>query len=215
MKSYATGIVFEGIPGTGKSTIIKNLLKSEKYLEREFMPFFTYGEDITQRVLEDKHNRGMITKEDNLNLLDDILASLERYNSYYIDRDWSKDETEHRFGFILERFHLTHSTYFNHIEWRDLEYIDDRLNRLNTKLCLFKMRREVMEERIIESRCDRWRSYISRFGKTNEEIIDYYYKKQEVKEELVRGSNLESIIIDTSGGNWEEITKEVLDFWRI
>jgi len=69
MARNVTGMLFEGIPATGKSTVIKELLKSSAITERDFMPFFTFGEDITQRVLEAKHNQGVITIDDNINLL--------------------------------------------------------------------------------------------------------------------------------------------------
>lgn len=210
----AKGMIFEGIPATGKSTIIREILKNPKILNRDFMPFFTFGEEITQRVLEAKHNQGKITKEDNLKLLDDILAPLENYQSYYKKRGWVKEDKYH-YGFILERFHLTHGIYFNHLGWQEMIKIDERLLKLNAKLCFLKMEKEVMKERIIDSRGKQWNNYISRFGNSTQEIIEYYYQQQEKKLRLVEKSKLTSIVVDTSNKNWSELATEIIEFWGI
>ena len=96
-----------------------------------------------------------------------------------------------------------------------MKQIDQRLAKLNAKLCFFIMDKEVMAERIIYSRCQKWRKYISRFGKTEEEIIEYYYRKQQEKGDLVEKSSLESIIINTSSAKWDKLAGEVVDFWRV
>ncbi len=215
MLNPATGILVEGIPATGKSTVINRLLKREEIIDRNFMPFFTFGEEITQRVLEKKHNQGVITRRDNLELLESIIAPLEQYQKYYRQRGWQGADAKPRFAFLLERFHLTHSIYFDHINWPDLLFIDQRLNKLNTKLCFLYMEQEVMEERIITSRSLRWRRYISRFGQSNQGIINYYYQQQEKKRGLVKESSLPSLMIDTSRGDWGQYVEEILDFWGI
>ncbi|WP_408954922.1 hypothetical protein [Natroniella sp. ANB-PHB2] len=215
MSAQVKGIVIEGVPATGKTTIIEHLLRNEQVLERDFMPLLVYGEDLTQRVLEAKHNQGQITKEDNLNLLNDILTPLERYQKYYHQRGWQGAEQEHCYAFLLERFHLTHATYFDHLNWGELIQIDDRLADLKTKLVLLTMNKEVMVERIVVSRGSRWRSYISRFGSTVEEIVEHYYQRQQRKLKLAQQSNLVSLVLNTSAKNWEELAQQVLKFWEI
>ncbi|GAB6099094.1 hypothetical protein JCM16358_09730 [Halanaerocella petrolearia] len=211
----STGIIFEGIPATGKSTIIRSLLKSPKILEREFMPFLTYGEDITQRVLEKKYNQGQLTKEDNLELLFDIIEPLEKYKDYYQKRGWVGTESEHRYAFVLERFHITHATYFDHLCWDDLAEIDRKLAQLNTKLCFLEIEPKVMRKRIIYSRGQKWRNYISRYGSTEEEIIEHYIRRQKRKKQLVTKSNLPSLILNTSQANWEQLIDQMIEFWDL
>ncbi|GAB6138395.1 hypothetical protein [Halanaerobaculum tunisiense] len=215
MLNPSTGIIFEGIPATGKSTIIRNLLKVPEILERDFMSFLTYGEDITQRVLEKKYNQGQLTREDNLELLNNIIDPLEKYKAYYQKRGWDCSQVEHRYAFLLERFHITHVTYFDHLSWGDVVEFDKKLARLNTKLCFLEMGSQVMSERIIYSRGQKWRNYISRYGATEEEIIDYYLSQQERKKKLVTRSKLPSLILDASQANWDELVAQIVDFWDI
>ncbi|WP_018247858.1 hypothetical protein [Orenia marismortui] len=213
--SQTTGIILEGIPATGKSTIISEMLSRSEIINRDFMSLFTFGEDITQRVLERKDNKGKITKDDNLNLLNDILTPLEKYKIYYQKRGWIGDKKEHRYGFILERFHLTHANYFSHMGWEDVIDVDQRLLKLNSKLCFLTMEKKVMEERIIHSRGEEWRKYISRFANSNKEIVNYYYQQQQNKRMLVDRSSLPKLILDTSTKNWGEIVDEIISFWGI
>lgn len=208
-----TGLVIEGIPGTGKSTLIHHLSRHPTILNREFMTFLTYGEEITQRVLERKDNQGQITKQDNLDLLQEIVNPLENYENYYQHR-WSTS-AGYRFAFILERFHLTHATYFEHIEWEDMVEFDRKLARLNTKICLLTLSRAVMKDRIIYRRGEQWRNYISRFGTTEEEIIDHYWQVQRQKKKLAAKSKLPVLAVDTSQISVEQTAEKVIDFWNI
>lgn len=208
-----TGLVIEGIPGTGKSTLIHHLSRHPTISNREFMTFLTYGEEITQRVLEKKHNQGQISKQDNLNLLREIIDPLENYRDYYQQR-WSSS-AGYKFAFILERFHLTHTTYFEHLDWSDVIEFDRKLARLNTKVCLLTLSRSVMKDRIIYRRGEEWRNYISRFGTTEEEIIDYYWQVQQQKKKLAAKSKLPVFTVNTSQISERKAVEKVINFWNI
>jgi hypothetical protein len=176
------------------------------------MTLLTYGEEITQRVLEKKYNQGQLTVQNNLQLLSKIVTPLENYQTYFQDR-WNAAQDQLRYAFILERFHLTHVTYFEGLDWGDVEAIDNKLAKLNTKLCLLTLDRQVMADRIIQARGGKWRSYIARYGENSQQIIDHYYKRQQQKKRLAAKSNLSEFILDTTYRNEKRAAAEIINFW--
>ncbi|HHT50366.1 MAG TPA: hypothetical protein GXZ78_02685 [Eubacteriaceae bacterium] len=208
MKEICRGLIMEGIPGTGKTTLLEKL--KEKNIGNILMTpsEFIFSEEITQRVLEKQYNNGLLDKSHNIALLEDIISPLENYQTRLLKRGWSTL----RFLYILERFHLTHCTYYPYLSWKDVKDIDDRLKNLGGKLCLLTMDEKIFAERIINRPGELWQNYISRYGKTEAEIIKHYICQQQEFLKMSKKTNLPLLIINTTNINIEEAYNMVKEF---
>lgn len=211
MENICRGLILEGIPATGKSTILKKLRKDNIGEKIGCSSSFVYSEEITQRVLEKKYNEGKTNKSDHVKLLDGILSPLENYKQRFIDRGWS----DLQFYYIFERFHMTHASYYSYLGWEDFKEFDHRLQDMSAKVCLLTMKEEVFIPRIIKrkEKGEPWQRYISRYGSTLEEIARHYSCQQQEMIDLMSKTNLPSMQLDTTNMDWENIYERVLNFW--
>lgn len=211
-----TGLILEGISGSGKTTIIKALLNSKRYLSRSSISSVILSEHNTQRILEKKQRESGLVKTDNLNLLNGHISYLSDLKSRLEEMVWCrKNQTKHIVPFLLERFHLTHVLHYKHIEWNDVKTIDSQLNSLNTKLCILTATSEELEERIFDARDTQWNNYIKRFGDTRDDILDHFLLEQERLLSLAKESTLRTLIINPSTRTLSDSVEKILDFWDI
>lgn len=210
----AIGLLIEGIPGTGKSTLIRAIVRHQQFLDREDTSCLVFGEEMTQRTLEMRTQSGQISPEDHFELLGELLTLLERQQERFAERGWDGIKGKKRIPYLLERFHLTHASYYPYLRDRDFSMVENRLARLDARGCLLTIEREVMQQRIIESRpFSPWRAYISRYGKTDDEIVEHYWREQEEMKQRAAASCLPWIVVDTTAGRWDELVPKLLSHW--
>lgn len=208
------GLLLEGICGTGKTTLLHSLQRAERFTDRTYPSSIVLSEHQTQRVLEYKERVDGLVVADNLALLEQHVAYFEALQHHLDEMVWCNNgQTAMRIPYILERFHFTHVYHYSHMAWEDVAEIDRRLGELNCKLCVLTIDDAVLEERIISSRNASWRRYISRFGKTDAEIIAYYSEQQNLLRALFEKSVLEKMMIDTTKASVRETLRKVIDFW--
>ncbi len=129
--------------------------------------------------------------------------------------DWSaRNRTNHRLPFLLERFHFTHVYHYG-LTWEHVGSIDERLSKINCKLCLLEINETDMEQQIIFERDAGWQKYIQQFGSSNVEIIDHYKKQQELLISLLKKTKLEYLRINTSETRVDETVQQLITFWNI
>ena len=209
-----SGLILEGISGTGKSTVLKALVNSERFVKKTYPSSIILSEHQTQRVLEQKDRETGLTVSDNILLLDQHVSYLEQLNDRLEKMLWCRNnQTNMRIPYILERFHFTHVYHYNHITWKDVKSIDLRLSDINCKSCIFTLNREILEKRIFTGRDAAWNNYIQRYGDTPKQILEYFINQQDELLTLSDKSKLDSKIIDASDLSIDDMLNQVLDFW--
>jgi thymidylate kinase len=210
-----SGIVLEGIPGTGKTTVLYHLLKTPHWQNKPYISSVILSEHHTLRVLENKRLDKSYTKQDSLDLLNDHVTNLEGLNGNLKQTSWLKrDRTAQKLPFIFERFHLSHVYHHDDLEWSDVAGIDVRLKNLNTKLLLFTLDPKDIKTRIIEDyKKAGWQNYLKTLGNSELEITEYFINKQQEFIELGNLSELDTITIDSSKLTTSEIVKKIFSEW--
>jgi thymidylate kinase len=211
-----SGLILEGICGTGKTTLLRALVQSARFTRKTFLSSIVLSEHQTQRVLERKEREQGLAVADNLTLLDQHVSCLESMHERLDQMPWrANNRTNMRVVFLLERFHLTHVYHYSYMSWDDVKGIDARLAKLNCKLCLLTMDNSIFKKRIIDSRDSAWREYLGRHGDSDDEILDHYRKQQEYLRRLCQKTALNVSVCDTTNMSVDETVGQVLDFWGV
>jgi len=212
-----SGLIIEGIAGTGKSTAIRSLLVSEAWIKKGHISSIVLSEHQTQRVLEANEKLGPLQVQDHQILLSKIVSMLEQFNSGLQAMDWSaRNRQAHKLPFLLERFHFTHVFHYPGMTWEDVDDIDARLAVLNAKVCMLTINPVVMKQRIVgDTNKNGWQSFLQRFGKSDDEIIEHFIIQQEHLIRLTKLTRLPCRIIDTSNTPTQRVVEEMLDFWAL
>lgn len=209
-----SGLIIEGICGTGKTVLLNALIQSERFVKKNYPSSVILSEHQTQRVLERKEREEGLTVFDNIRLLDQHISYLEQLNLQLDQMQWCRyNQTDMRIPYILERFHFTHVYHYDHMLWNNVIKIDQRLAGINCKTCILTVNSEILASRLFTGRDETWMNYLKRFGSSREEILDYFVRQQDQLLNLVDISDLETLVIDASYPNTEKAVEIVLDFW--
>jgi len=210
-----SGLIIEGSPCTGKTTLVQALTRSAPFVQKSYPSSVVISEHHTQRVLERKQSLEVLTPEDHLEVLEFYVQFFEKVHERASQMDWStRNRTNHRFPFLLERFHFTHVVHYG-LTWEHVRSIDERLARINCRVCLLEMDETDMEQRIILDRDDGWRKYVHNFGNSNIEIVEHYKKQQAVLLDLLQRTKLDWLKINTSQTSVDEAVLQLISFWGI
>lgn len=206
-QSCCRGLVLEGVPGTGKSTIIRAMRELPGFRRRSQLSTLIIAEELTQRVLEPAWNRGDLLPEHHRDHLMGILEPMVRFDALLRSRGWSGSPDQH-FLFLLERFHLTHVTYYPHLSWDDVQEVDGLLHSLDARLLILTCEAPVLRERILGRPSPAWRRYMSRYGETDDEIVEHYLQQQRALMEMSSRSRLSCKVMDVTHRGEREIAGE-------
>ncbi len=175
------------------------------------------SEHHTLRVLEQKSPSKTWEPRDCLELLDFHVSYLEGLNNNLAMTDWlERDRKAQRLPFVFERFHLTHVYHFDKLAWSDVATIDQRLGKLNSKLCILTIEPADMKTRIVDDyNKSGWQDYLKTLGDSEDEIIEHFVRKQDEILSLCEKTTLDYQIFNTSSMNTEQITEAVIDFYSL
>ncbi|MBN2656258.1 MAG: hypothetical protein JXR86_04300 [Spirochaetales bacterium] len=209
-----SGLILEGISGTGKTEILRSILQSDRFRNRSGFSSYIMSEHQTQRVLEKKDREEGLSVRDNLSLLEEHLENISRLKSRLDAMEWCRrNQRAMRIPYILERFHFTHVYQYGHMSWSDVKSVDKKLQELNCRAVILTADRDMLAERILSGRDAMWMNYIRRFGDSDEKIIDHFLRQQEYLKELAELSVLDIRFFDTGERPAEETAGEILDAW--
>jgi hypothetical protein len=210
-----SGLIVEGICGTGKTTLVQALTKSAPFIQKSYPSAIVLSEHHTTRVLESKQSREGLAPADCLELMEFYVRFFEKVHEQSNWMDWNaRSRTNHRLPFLLERFHFTHVFHYG-LGWEHVRSIDERLAKLNCKLCILEFNEADMEQRIILSRNAGWQQYLKKFGQTNREIVGYFKSQQDLLLGLLQNTNLRWLKINTSETGVDEAVSLAMAFWDI
>lgn len=179
-------ILFEGIAGSGKTTL-------EKLLAEQLADSIIVSEDKTLMALVDNRDVSVA-----LGYLHSILDEVKIHNTSYL---------------ILDRFHLTHA-FRTKSKLSDFSIIEDELAKLgNVLIVLLVIDEKKIQQRIEETMTYRENGWTlgGQGAKTLEEKKVYYRNQQKVLKEELRQSRFQSIVIDTTEKEWRKNIEQIMD----
>ncbi len=212
-----SGLVFEGIAGTGKTTTLNSLLKSSHWNNKPFISSYVLSEHHTLRVLENTFLDKTLKKTDSIELLEFHTSHLEKLQSNLTQTNWlERDRVNQKLPYIFERFHLTHVYHYDDVSWADVSSVDERLRELKARLVLFTIDEADIQERVIEDHKKAgWQDYLQTLGRNDEEIRQHFTEKQNQIRDLIDKTSLPVVEINTSKNNTESILDIIFDFWKL
>jgi hypothetical protein len=209
-----SGLVLEGICGSGKTTLLRQILLSPRFLLKAYLSSIVLSEHHTQRVLEEKEHAGTLVPADHIALLNQHASYLEQVKGRLDQMPWCDNSGIHmRLPYLVERFHFTHVFHYPYLTWSHVVGIDRRMAALNGKLVVLVMDDSALEERIILSRGPGWRDYVSRFGETNQEVVNHYARQQDCLRVLAENTVMKKLILNMTCLSEAQTLSQVLDFW--
>lgn len=199
------GIVFEGITGTGKSTLFRALERSP------------LGERTESRLfLSQVFTLRLQSGSDGEALLDETASYLESMHAWYARSEFaSRSDGRGDFLFAFESFH-----YYMAIEHipksRRIAVVrefDERLARIGAHVAALWVRPDAIIENAVrsplQSRGPGWRTFVRRYGTTEAAIADYYVERQETFFSLLEQSRMPTTRIDTTDRDWARALAQV------
>ena len=182
-------ILFEGIAGSGKTTL-------QKMLVEQLEDSVVISEEKTLMSLVD--NRDAAVALEHLNA---ILDEMKAHNTSYL---------------ILDRFHLTHA-FRTKSNLSDFSLIENELAKIGDVLIvLLAVDEQNIQERIEETmahRKENWKTG-GQGAKTMEEKVVYYTNQQKVLKEQLGQSRFPSIIVDTTQKDWRGNVEQIMEMLK-
>jgi thymidylate kinase len=186
-------LLIEGIPGSGKTTLIKAIVTKYVAQIESIKTFICLSQSHTYHPVVSDEENFYASKEQNLKHLEKIFKLLHWNVSI------SKNKLSNKFFCIIDTLHITHCFRPGNISWTDIKEYDSQLADINCKLIFLKVLPETIMQRSILPRSKRDNHYLSkyqkRYGNTLEEVHQYYMNEQDKMENIIRQSSLTKIIL--------------------
>ncbi|GAA2843871.1 hypothetical protein [Crossiella cryophila] len=200
-------VLFEGITGTGKSTLFRHLAADSTAAGYE--SHLTLAQAYTLR---------MARPEGIVEHLRDLTEGIRSLHALYTGSEFAARTDERGSMLVLaEGFHLYGLLEHQPAEQRaeGQRKIESVLREVRPLVVSLELQESAVRERCVEStlrtRGPGWREFLRRYGQTHEEIAGYFTRRQRAHRELVEASALEVLRIDTSAGDWAGYLARVVD----
>jgi adenylate kinase family enzyme len=203
-------ILIEGIPGTGKTTLINLLIKRYVTENEKIKTLFHLSQLHTYRPIVSDEDNFYASKTETLNHLK---KKLQLFN-------WSvsvgNNKNCNRVFIIIDTLHITHCFRPGSISWTDVVEYDKLLAAIDCKLIFMKAFPETIWHGAILKRNEADNLYLTKYqkkyGNNLEEIHQYYMTEQDKMERLIKESSLNAITLNSE--NKMQINQDIAyDFW--
>jgi len=206
-----SALLVEGIPGIGKSTLIDALVRRHVNSAgaRQLRTVVHLCQAHTIGPLAAAEVAGTLTRDDNFSHLERVVGTVEWLHGSV------RDHTRASCFVLIDTLHLTHCLRPGVLAWRDVADFDRRLAATGCRLLVLRASAEVVWERSIKARED-WpflTEYAVKFGRTHEELHEYWLGEQRQFAEMCRQSAMRKLLMSNDGAV-ESITDGAYDCWR-
>lgn len=204
-------LLVEGTSGTGKSTLIDALLRRHvnAAAPRKIRSLIHLAQSHTYGPLAMSEDRGTLTVADTTRHLDRILTHLEWLHASVQehDRPWC--------FVVIDTLHLTHCVRPGVVKWKEVAAFDNRLAALGCKLIFLQVSPSRLWQQGIQPRVNEQfiREYARKFGRTLEEIHQYFVSEQQILMEFFSQSAMPKLLLNNQGKP-EDILDAAYAFWN-
>ena len=202
-------MLIEGTSGVGKSTLIDALIRRHvnSSAPRKIRSLVHLAQSHTYGPLALHEDHVTLTVEANQRHHERIVSMIEWLHK-------SVQEHAKPWCFVLiDTLHLTHCVRPGVVRWKDVETFDRRLAAIGCKLLFLHATPATIWERGIVPRMGEQfiQEYARKFGKTHEEIHQYFIREQETLQDLFSRSTMPKLILQNDGDN--SVLDEAHRFW--
>jgi putative acetyltransferase len=198
------GVLIEGIPCAGKSTLLRGLLSHPSFVHRAGLSTLVLTEHHTLRVLEPR--RGSLGVADNVGLLRGHVDYIAALTARLAAMPHWRGRPNPALTVVLERFHLSHVVSHQHLRWEDVAALDAELADVGVRLCLLLVTPAELRRRLLGDRGARWASFLAEEGVRDRLVdasdvdaqVDYFLRQQDALRTLSARSRMPVEEIDAS-----------------
>ena len=182
-------LLVEGTSGAGKSTLIDALIRHhvEGAKPRKIRSLVHLAQSHTYGPLAVPEDQGTLTVEENERHLERIVTHLEWLHAsvQQHSRPWC--------FVVIDTLHLTHCVRPGVVGWQSIAPFDQRLAAIGCKLLFLEVPPASIWERGIRPRMEQQfiQKYARKFGRTHEEIHQYFVHEQGVMAKLFSQSAMQ------------------------
>lgn len=182
--------IVEGTAGVGKSTLVNQMVKAHVSAHPSLNTLLCLGQEHTYAPLDPDNINHIATEQTNTAYLARIYDTLSFLSH--------PSGTPGKLVCIIETLHLTLAFRPGVLAQSDILAYDSRLAALGCKLIFIKVSSQAHWERCIWERRNNGfiTKYGIKYGKTLEEIHQYYVNEQEKMLELFEQSRMNKLLLD-------------------
>jgi thymidylate kinase len=203
-------LLVEGTSGAGKSTLIDALIRRHASVAkpRKIRSLVHLAQSHTYGPLAVPEDRGTLTADENVRHLERLVGTMEWLHAGV------QEHTKPWCFVIIDTLHLTHCVRPGVANWRDVALFDGRLAALGCKLLFLRVSPSTIWERGITKRIEDQfiREYARKFGRTAQEIHQYFVCEQERLLKLFELSVMPKLLVDNER-QAEGLLDDAYAFW--